>query len=130
VSSYRAGAFLNVAPALLYVGVVFYLGSLTIDPLQGVTFELKDKVAHFIAFGGMQLTQARALSFIWPEWSRKRVAIWAAIFTSLVGALLEVWQSALPQRSADPWDLLADVLGATAAAFLWVYVLAERAEAT
>jgi VanZ family protein len=130
VSSYRAGAFLNVAPAVLYVGVVFYLGSISIDPMQGVDFELKDKVAHFIAFGSMQLTQARAMSFIWPEWSRKRVATWAAICTTLVGALLEVWQSALPHRSADPWDLLADMIGATAAAFLWVWFLGERAEAT
>jgi VanZ family protein len=129
VSSYRAGAFLHVAPAVLYVGAVFYLGSSPVDPLHGVDFELKDKVLHVIAFAGMQLTQARALAFIWPEWSRRRVATSAAILTSLLGALLEVWQAALPHRSADVFDLVADVTGAVLAAFVWTRFLAARAEA-
>ncbi len=129
MSSYRAGAFLHVAPAILYVGVVFYLGSISIDPLEGISFDLKDKVLHVLAFGGMQITQARALSFLWPEWSRKRVAIWAAILTSLVGALLELWQAALPHRSADFFDFAADALGAALAAFVWTRFLGARTEA-
>ncbi len=130
MSTYRAGAFLHVAPALLYIGVVFYLGSIAVDPLVGVDFDFKDKVMHALAFGGMQLTHARAFSFLWPEWPRRRVALWSGLSAASFGGLLELWQAALPHRSADFWDFIADAVGAFVAAFVWERVLAPRVEAS
>ncbi len=123
---YRAGALLYVIPALLYVGVVFYFGSIAIDPLQIVSFDLKDKVLHALAFGGMHLTQARAFSFLFEEWSPGRVAATAAVSTTFFGGLLELWQAGLPYRSADPFDFLADAVGAAVAALLWWRLSASR----
>lgn len=126
---YRPGALLYVGPALLYVGMVFYFGSIRVDPLASVDFDLKDKVLHALAFGGMQVTLARALAFGFPSLSRGQVAVRSAALATFFGGLLEVWQAALPYRFADPFDFLADAVGAVLAACLWWKLGAERTSA-
>ncbi|NLE88838.1 MAG: VanZ family protein [Myxococcales bacterium] len=119
MSPYRPGALHHVAPALLYVLAVFYLGSISTDPLAEVSFDWKDKVIHAIVFGGMQLTLARAVRFLWPELTIRRVAVVSAVAATLCGGLLELWQAALPHRTAELLDFLADALGAAVAGVWW-----------
>lgn len=109
----------HVAPALLYVLAVFYLGSIATDPLEDVAFTWKDKVLHAIAFGGMQLTVGRAVRFLWPELSIRSVALRSAVAAALFGGLLELWQAALPHRSAEFLDFIADAVGAGLAGLWW-----------
>ncbi len=108
-----------MAPALLYVLAVFYLGSSATDPLADISFDWKDKVLHAIVFGGMQLTLARAVRFVWPGHTTRRVALVSTAAAILCGGLLELWQAALPHRSAELLDFVADAVGAAAAGVWW-----------
>ena len=96
-------------------------------PDPGLDFEYQDKVIHFIAFGLFVVLLRRALRYLRPEWSAVQQLRSAALLSSLLGALLEVWQSFLPTRSAEGLDLLADVLGALAVAFLLWRLQSPRA---
>jgi VanZ family protein len=108
-----------VVPALLYVVAVFYMGSISVDPPAEMAFDWSDKVLHALAFGGMQLILARALRFSWPEVAPERVAVHSTLAATAFGGLLELWQAALPHRSADFWDFLADAVGAGVAGLFW-----------
>lgn len=103
---------LHVAPAILSVFLVFYLGSMATQPQTIPEFDFRDKVGHFLAFAFVQFTHYRAVRFLLPERS-VRFALTAAVITATsVGAGLELWQLTLPHRSAEWADLLADFLGA------------------
>jgi VanZ family protein len=114
---------------VIWVGTVFMLSSLTgpqIAELNG--FQLNDKLCHFAAFfcGALPLVPAFRLSW---TWSWKRVFWTAVLSLSIYGALDEVHQLATPSRSAlDPFDWMADTLGALAGASLAVLIhaYAER----
>ncbi|MEZ4223806.1 MAG: VanZ family protein [Polyangiaceae bacterium] len=118
----RGGFFLNVVPALLYVVAVFYGGGMrgSVVPTQEIRFG--DKILHAIAFGAMVLVLRRAYAWLSPTWSAGRVLWLSALTSALVGGLLELYQMALPHRSAEWLDFIADALGAAlvAAALHWL----------
>jgi VanZ family protein len=78
-----------------------------------------DKVMHFTYFmgggillGGFLLRLAKGS----PVW--KRLIVTTVVVMTIIGAADEYHQSFTPHRSGnDPWDLLADILGASAGAF-------------
>lgn len=85
-------------------------------------FELNDKLLHFAAFFCGALPLVPALRLTWP-WPWKRVFWTAFAILSLYGALDEVHQYWTPSRSAlDPFDWMADTLGALAGASLATYL--------
>ncbi len=106
----RCGFWVDVAPAIVYLGVLFWAGLTPLQQLPGPDFELADKVWHLLAFGGLAGLAARALA----HWGRSsgRAAIEAALFSAALGALLEGLQSLTPYRAAEWADLVADALGA------------------
>src|SRR5688572_6923311 len=55
------GFALHVLPAMLYVVAVFVGGSLGHSSMEQVPFATRDKLLHFLAFGGMVLFVWRAL---------------------------------------------------------------------
>lgn len=91
-------------------------------------FDVNDKILHFTAFfcGALPLVPGLRLTWTW-SW---KCTIWTAIAAlSLYGALDEVHQLATPSRSAlDPFDWMADTLGALASAPLaaLIHAYAER----
>lgn len=121
MSTYRPGSVLHVAPAIVYVVAVFYLGSVAMDPLPGMSFAWKDKLLHALVFAGMQLSLARAMRFVWPSWSLVEVAGRSTVTAIACGGALELWQAALPHRSAEWFDWLADGVGAGLGGVLWWY---------
>jgi VanZ family protein len=114
----RMRRFLSLdAPALLYVIIVFVLGSARELPQPHVANW--DKFEHAAGFALMQVVLARALAGRSTLGSGKRLVL-AAVLASALGALLEVYQMALPWRSADVRDWMADTIGVViAAAFSW-----------
>jgi VanZ family protein len=73
-----------------------------------------DKLAHALGFFLTQRIAERALRHDTggaPS-SPARVAVTAALVAAFLGGLLEVYQAALPHRSADVVDFVADVVGA------------------
>jgi VanZ family protein len=105
-----------VAPACLYLAVLFLAGLLPMQKLPGPEFKLADKVWHLAAFAGLAALLSRAWGHFGAE--PRRAARDAALVSGLLGAGLEVLQSFTTYRSADFADLAADVLGA-----LLVYVM-------
>ncbi len=113
----RRGFFLNVLPAVLYVGAIFYGGSVPINGLPGPAFTAKDKVLHALAFGAMQIAMLRAVRYELPSVSRERAIVIALVLVSIAGGALELWQIHIPGRSAEFLDWVADVVGAAIVAF-------------
>lgn len=125
----RAGFFLYVMPAVLYVGAVFYGGSMATAAMPEMTLISADKFLHAIAFGGMQLVLLRAIRFELPALALEKQNVISLVLASGVGALLEFYQMALPHRSAELLDWIADTLGALLVAAV-VHALARRKRGT
>lgn len=121
----RAGFFLHVMPALLYVFAIFYGGSVGMATVPGVDFVSADKLLHAAAFAGMQLVVLRAVRFELPRIAFSRQNLLTLGIVSALGGLLELYQAALPHRSAELLDWIADTLGAAVAAGV-LAVLARR----
>jgi VanZ family protein len=124
----RSAFWVQVVPALLYVVAVFLAGTSPKPPDIPLDFSQRDKVLHLLVFGGMSVLIWRALHFGWPAARLGRQLLVAAGTASLLGALLEVWQSFVPGRSMELLDWVADAVGAALAT--WVaYLLAGRSRA-
>lgn len=93
-------------PALLYMGGIFAASAQPTVPLPRMGHS--DKVLHFAAYAGLgaTLAYAGARSALGPL---PLIAI-----GSLYGASDEIHQSFVPGRTPDPWDWVADTLGAIA----------------
>lgn len=114
------------APALVYVVIVFVLGSARQLPQPHVANW--DKVEHLGGFGAMQWAIAWAFAGR-PAMPLVRRLVLAAFASSALGALLEVYQLALPWRSADVRDWVADSIGAVLAAMAAWWFLRRRGSA-
>ena len=118
------GFQLHVLPALLYVAVIFWLGSIHTSLSIPQDLLARDKVNHFAAFGLLTWLVLRALRFELVASSYGRLIIASIGLSSLIGALLEAWQSLLPYRTAEFADWVADTMGALLAGLachLWVW---------
>jgi hypothetical protein len=119
----RGGFWLHVAPAALYVIAVFYGGSIGMAAVHGVEILSADKLLHALAFGAMHLLVLRAVRYELPDWSLGRQNLLAVALTNALGGLLELHQMALPHRSAEFLDWVADTLGSLVAAAVAQLVL-------
>lgn len=96
---------------ILATAIVFWQGTI---PVAISAKTLHDKVAHFLAFGGLSLLcvpLVRAVSVVRQLSPLARVAACAG-YSTLIGGTLELWQAALPYRSAEWLDFVADAVGA------------------
>ncbi|HVY27437.1 MAG TPA: VanZ family protein [Polyangiaceae bacterium] len=109
----RGGFLLDVLPALLYCGVLFWAGLIPLKSLPGPDFEAADKVWHAVAFGGLAGLGCRALKHAGR--APLLAARDSALAAVLLGGLLELLQSFTAYRSADPLDFIADAVGAAVA---------------
>jgi VanZ family protein len=98
----------RAVPALIYAIGLFYAGVIDIGPLPKIPHLATDKLLHAGAFAG--LSALIALALVDLALSRRQLV--AAVASTAVGALLELVQSALPYRSAELLDLVADAIGA------------------
>ena len=119
VSLNRGVAFATqVIPAVVYTSALFYGGLIHLDALPEVGFMPTDKLLHTLAFGGLSLLLARAAHWLRPAGSISKKLLSAGVGSSLLGLLLEICQAFVPYRSADPWDWVADTVGAVLAGSL------------
>jgi VanZ family protein len=126
VSEPRARSFFReVGPALAYTVFIFYAGSVDVPPppFEPPVVE-PDKILHALAFGFLSWLAYRAVRFELPALGVRKQALYGALVACLVGGLLELYQAALPNRTADFVDFLADALGAFGA--MWLVVRFDR----
>lgn len=77
-----------------------------------------DKLAHFAAY--LLLTLALCYARYHPQATARRTALFSLLAAAALGLLVELLQGVLPHRQLEPGDLIANVIGAAVAAFLWL----------
>ncbi len=86
---------------------------ITLAPLPSRAFELasgSDKLVHFGLFAGF------GVLLYWNMYSSRRPTLITVVgLTAVVAALIEVFQTPLPFRSGDVWDLVWGVIGGVVA---------------
>ena len=110
-SSFRKSFWAQVAPAVVYVALIFVGGSVTTLELPAGAQMPSDKLTHFVVFGGLQILVFRAVRWSRPLAGAGAQNLIAAGLSCAAGALLEFWQASLPHRSAELGDWLADSIG-------------------
>ena len=125
----RKGFYWHVLPALLYVVIIFWLGSIHTSLTIPQDLLPRDKFTHLVAFGLLTCLALRALRFELGSAPLNRLVAASVALSSLIGALLELWQSMLSYRSAEFGDWIADTIGAILAglaSLLWFWWRGRR----
>ncbi len=112
-------------PAWAMMVLIFVLSSMSQLPRLPGGFDVDDGVAHAVAYGVLAALLLRGLA----GGALRRVSVEAAwlavLLATLYGVTDEVHQRFVPGRTAEVADLIADAVGATAAAGLiwgWQFV--------
>jgi hypothetical protein len=103
-----------VAAWLAVAGQLVMLYAPALPVAAGFAFPLSDKLAHCLSFA--------LAAGLWAALSRRKALV-AGLFAAHAVAS-ELIQLALPGRSADPWDVAADLAGIGIG--LWLAGLAGR----
>ena len=105
----RTNRALRLIPALAYMGLIFYISSLSFLP-SPVSFNGVDKLEHLGEYGILDgLLMVGGLN-----------PAAAALVSSLYGASDEFHQSFVPERDCSVWDWTADTAGAVLISCAWV----------
>jgi glycopeptide antibiotics resistance protein len=105
---------LRLLPAALYAAAIFYGGLMDVREVPKLALLSPDKVLHLLAFLGLEMLLELGFSNL--SKAKRRSA--AVLLSVVLGAALEGVQAALPYRSAEFLDLVADALGALTGALL------------
>ncbi len=104
-------------PVLLYAATIFAVSALSTAP-QVASVRGFDKVLHFVEYAGFGALFGRAF-FRGGAGLGARASLLAAwALGTLYGLTHELHQLFVPNRVADPWDLLADSAGSLCGAAL------------
>jgi VanZ family protein len=98
-------------PAILYAGLIITISSLQRLPTDQIGFVGADKVAHFFEYALFAFLTFRSFSNIGQRVSL-RLALLLSLFFLVIFAAVDEYYQHLVGRSADFWDLVADVFGA------------------
>jgi len=96
-------------PAVLYVGMIFYLSSQSYIPWASAA---PDYVEHPVEYAGLAVLVARALNDGLRRPLLPRLLLKALLLCVVCGALDELWQLYTPDRMSDVRDALNDAIGA------------------
>jgi VanZ family protein len=88
-------------------------------PVQTPSLPGLDKLAHAVIYALLAYLAARAFATLALLNHPRVLPVAAALFAGLYGLSDEVHQAFVPGRSADIWDLAADVAGAIAGAIIY-----------
>ncbi|UCD18589.1 MAG: VanZ family protein [Candidatus Zixiibacteriota bacterium] len=107
-------------PAAAYAVLIIILSSLpSLNPPQ-VNIAGIDKVAHFLEYAILAVLVFRSFSHISPRLQIRLTFVLSLLFVFVFAALDEFYQSYIPGRQSDVYDMLFDVLGSSIILFyLW-----------
>lgn len=120
-------------PALLWMAVIWWSSSRTWHASDALLLELPRWVLAALAVVPPDKLVHAGIYFIlallwrWGLEGKSAARLWAPAAATIFGAVDEIHQGWVPGRSSDPWDLLADAVGASLAILLWsLWRLARR----
>jgi VanZ family protein len=119
-------------PLIAYCLFIFIQSSFE-SPLNLPSIVHIDKGLHIGGYGLLGFLFYRAYRSSWPSASVWRTANASLLSAGFYGMTDEIHQYFVPGRSADPWDWLADMVGAmlgVVAYHVWLYVQASRASSS
>lgn len=105
-------------PVILFSFFIFAMSALSDPPTPDFGFKLGDKINHFGAFAIMAVLATRAASALRPRGQLLPLLLFAIGYCALFGASDEFHQTFVPNRTSDAGDLVADIVGAAAAAYV------------
>ena len=100
-----------------YVAVIFLLSAQPGLHVPG-TFVYRDKMAHFLEYGGLGTLVWLAARDTWPTLKPLNRALLVLLACMALGAIDERFQAGIPGRESSVYDWLADSTGALLAQ-LW-----------
>jgi VanZ family protein len=104
--------FLRYWLPLIAYCLILFLQSSSESTVDLPAIEHADKVVHAGAYGLLGILFYRAYRSRWPNASGWTMANASLLSASFYGLSDEIHQYFVPARSADPWDWLADTIGA------------------
>jgi VanZ family protein len=114
-----AGSFLRLwIPVIVYMAGIFYSSSLPAAPIPAGS----DKPLHAIAYFGLAVVVARAVSGGLPPRLTARTALVVAAVAFGYGVTDEIHQLFVDGRTSDPRDLIANGVGVSiGTALCWAW---------
>jgi VanZ family protein len=98
-------------PWQLMAVVLFVLSSISGEDLSAYTFEVSDKLIHFMVFGILGVLMFRSFKISSRIRIRKNAFSFAVLAAIIYGGLDELHQLFVPGRFASIGDWIADILG-------------------
>jgi len=98
-------------PAIVYMGLIFSVSSISaVKPRVG-SFRLFDKIAHAVEFTGLGLFLTMAFRGSLAEARRVLTPLFAIAIGFAIGVLDEIYQLTVPGRAAEFLDWVGDAVG-------------------
>ncbi|WP_166405124.1 VanZ family protein [Desulfonema ishimotonii] len=113
-------------PVLIYCVLIFSQSAFP-SPVRAPSFPHMDKVSHFVAYAILGGLFYRAFTKTRSEGGTLPLIGISVLSSTLFGASDELHQYFVPMRTADPADLLADLLGSMAGVWLFHCLFIRRA---
>jgi len=114
-------------PAILVMALIFVLSSLPGDDLLLNSFEVSDKIKHFIAYFVLGITFCIAIPR--KKWLDKPIieCVAVVVLCTVFAISDEYHQSFVPGRSGnDLGDLTANFIGGLVSVFLYLWFVVKR----
>lgn len=113
-------------PIPLYLGMIFLMSSFSSLPFSLPRIENFDKLMHFSEYAVLAVLFSRAVgSMSKPRSLWMRILLCVGLVV-VFGALDEIYQSTVPNRQSDIWDLVADSLGGLFGSGLFFWIFKKR----
>ena len=109
-------------PVLIH-GILIYVNSSSPYPQTIPDIPFLDKVIHFFVYGLLGTLIFRAIRDKESASRQTYPMILGVIFAALYGISDEIHQSFVPERVADMYDALADILGSICGIWLYQYFI-------
>lgn len=119
-------AVTRVLPAILVMGVIFFLSHQPGDLLGPYPFRWADKLAHLVVYAILCVTLIYAFPRHYRWSARKPIAAVSVIFCLVYGISDEFHQSFIPGRYPSIADIAADTAGAMLACMLWLRLSSRK----
>jgi VanZ family protein len=111
-------ALRRYGPVFVWALLILALSSIPDLSSAGNEFRMRDKLVHFVEYGILGYLLASAWIPAGAAGLRWKIAA-VLVVGFLFGCVDELYQSLIPGRSTDPFDVAADALGVMAAVVVW-----------